>query len=99
MTCRWILTRRCVHGCATTLKITPVGDIVGLIMCPRLWRDEGLWVLQRYQRKRMGFSRIDANDGATRNRAQPQRLTLQKNPVLTNYVSCTSYMGHLQRTL
>lgn len=33
------------------------------------------------------YRAIDANDRATRNRARPQRLKLQKNPVLTNYVS------------
>lgn len=33
------------------------------------------------------YRAIDANDRATRNRARPQRLKLQKNPVFTNYVS------------
>lgn len=33
------------------------------------------------------YRAIDAHDRATRNRARPQRLILQKNPVLTNYVS------------
>jgi len=33
------------------------------------------------------YRAIDAHDRATRNRARPQRLKLQKNPVLTNYVT------------
>jgi len=33
------------------------------------------------------YRALDAHDRATRNRARPQRLKLQKNPVLTNYVS------------
>lgn len=33
------------------------------------------------------YRAIDAHDRATRNRARPQRLKLQKNPVLSNYVS------------
>ena len=33
------------------------------------------------------YRAVDAHDRATRNRSRPQRLKLQKNPVLTNYVS------------
>lgn len=33
------------------------------------------------------YRALDANDRATRSRARPQRLKLQQNPVLTNYVS------------
>jgi len=33
------------------------------------------------------YRAIDAHDRATRKRSRPQRLKLQKNPVLTNYVS------------
>lgn len=46
--------------------------------------------ISREIRKNKGHKKyraIDAHDQATRNRARPQRLKLQKNPVLTNYVS------------
>lgn len=35
---------------------------------------------------RAKYRAVDANDRAQRNRARPQRLKLQKNPVLANYV-------------
>lgn len=46
------------------------------------------------------YRAIDAHDRATRNRARPQRLKLQKNPVLTNYVTARlQNIGHQNKSL